>query len=222
MLNPVAGIAAVAVCGLECIGLLAGANAGHQKSMLLSSYLGRLLVRPGCSGPSHLDQSGPSARHGRHVRAGHDGPVWTGSTGSRSTHGNRCIGPVSRPALPTRSWLSPPNKGGVRTLSVRDMADVFQNRADAHAAIGTMPSRGRILKRPARNEWLVTGGGPGRVSGGRPDRAVTAAKKNESDRRKFCNKSAWPPLSRLWGRQKRPPETGRTGETDNQLPNKGV
>jgi hypothetical protein len=37
------------------------------------------------------------------------------------------------------SWLSPPNKGGVRTLAPRKMADVFQNRADAHAAIDLMP-----------------------------------------------------------------------------------
>ena len=43
---------------------------------------------------------------------------------------------------PFHSWLSPPNKGGVRTLAPRDMADVFQNRADAQAAIDTMP---RIL-----------------------------------------------------------------------------
>jgi hypothetical protein len=37
------------------------------------------------------------------------------------------------------SWLSPPNKRGFRTLATRDMADVFQSREDAHAAIGTMP-----------------------------------------------------------------------------------
>jgi hypothetical protein len=40
---------------------------------------------------------------------------------------------------PFHSWLSPPNKGGVRTLASRGMADVFQNRADANAAIGKMP-----------------------------------------------------------------------------------
>ena len=40
---------------------------------------------------------------------------------------------------PFHSWLSPPNKGAVRTLASRDMADVFQNRADVQAAIETMP-----------------------------------------------------------------------------------
>ena len=69
MLNPVAGIAAVAVFGPECIGLLAGAYRWPSIEHAALSYLERLLVRPGCSGPSHLDQSGPSARHGRHVRA---------------------------------------------------------------------------------------------------------------------------------------------------------
>jgi hypothetical protein len=40
---------------------------------------------------------------------------------------------------PFHSWLSPPNKGGVRTLALRDIADVFQNRADAQVAIETLP-----------------------------------------------------------------------------------
>jgi hypothetical protein len=39
----------------------------------------------------------------------------------------------------TVCWLSEANETGFRTLATREMADVFQTVADAHAAMAKMP-----------------------------------------------------------------------------------
>jgi len=39
----------------------------------------------------------------------------------------------------TISWLSAANSEGIRTLTTREHADVFQTVADAHAAIAKLP-----------------------------------------------------------------------------------